>query len=127
MWRRLPTRVGCRVGPGREDAPGSVTDGIRKVAGGCCGDTTGQGAHGDRDHQPGPSTPTRCASPPGNGGLTGPGHHPQLGQRRLLAGQLGRAWFGDRRRQQRGHLGISRRRLVRGKLTIQQPLGGVPV
>ena len=38
----------------------------------------------------------------------GPGHGSQLGQRRLLAGQLGRPWCCDHRRQQRGHLGVPR-------------------
>ena len=97
------------------------------MPGGRCGDTTGQGAHGDRDHQPGPPTPTRLANPARNRDPPGPGHRPQFGQRHLLAGQLGWAWRGQRGRQQRGHLGVSRWGLVRGKLTIQQPLGGVPV
>jgi hypothetical protein len=105
---------GCRLGPGREDAPGSVTDGIRDVAGGRLGDATGrQGAHGDRDHQPDPPTPTRLANPARNRDPLGPGHRPQFGQRRLLAGQLRRAWRGHRGRQQRGHLGVPRWGLVR--------------
>ena len=45
----------------------------------------------------------------------GPGRRPKLGQRRLLAGQLGRAWCCDHRRQQRGHLGVPRGRLVGGR------------
>ena len=42
----------------------------------------------------------------------GSGHRSQFGQRRLLAGQLGRAWSGHRGRQQRGHLGVPKWRLV---------------